>query len=293
MFGVNLINNFSNLHLQNISTFSANISTLNINQNLPGITDSLNLSSLTNMTQNINITNININILNFPFSSFSPLSLGFPHMAQHANFNQINNQMLIMLLMLMLMLMMSSMNQGQSTLNPNIMQLPNGPFMPLPLPNFGGFPSTLGFPPTNGFPTYGPQNQVEGPSFEMGFVGGGSSAIVNLALQQVGKPYVFGAAGPHCFDCSGLVYWIFKKLGRKIPRTADAQYNVGMPVSRNQLQPGDLVFFANTYTSGISHVGIYIGNGKFVHAANSRKGVIISSLTEGYWAQHYAGAKRV
>ncbi|MFN3995960.1 MAG: C40 family peptidase, partial [bacterium] len=102
-----------------------------------------------------------------------------------------------------------------------------------------------------------------------------------------------GATGPNAFDCSGLVQWAFKKVGVNLPRTADMQFRVGRTVSKYQLQPGDLIFFANTYCPGISHVGIYIGGGRFVHAANSRKGVIVSSLSESYWAQHYAGAKRV
>lgn len=112
-------------------------------------------------------------------------------------------------------------------------------------------------------------------------------------MQQIGKPYIFGAHGPNAFDCSGLIYWCYKQTGKNIPRTADEQFRAGTPVPPNQIQPGDLVFFANTYRPGISHVGIYIGNGKFIHAANSRKGVIISDLSETYYRQHFAGVRRI
>ena len=84
----------------------------------------------------------------------------------------------------------------------------------------------------------------------------------------------------------------YRQNGKSLPRTASAQYSGTTRVSKDGLSAGDLVFFAGTYKSGISHVGIYIGNGQFVHAANSSTGVTVSSLNSGYYASHYAGAGR-
>jgi len=82
-------------------------------------------------------------------------------------------------------------------------------------------------------------------------------------------------------------------LGVSLPRSSDTQFRRGQPVSRSDLAPGDVVFFENTYKSGISHVGLYIGNNEFIHAANSRRGVRIDSLDSSYYAPRYAGARRM
>jgi cell wall-associated NlpC family hydrolase len=89
------------------------------------------------------------------------------------------------------------------------------------------------------------------------------AAALREALTQQGKPYVWGAAGPNAYDCSGLVTWAFKQVGTNLPRVAEMQSAVGTPVSPAQLQPGDLVFF---YTP-VSHVGIYVGGGEVLHAS--------------------------
>ena len=123
-------------------------------------------------------------------------------------------------------------------------------------------------------------------------VRGGHSGIVGTGLSKVGTAYVFGASGPTAFDCSGFTSWVYRQNGKSLPRTASAQYSGTTRVSKDGLSAGDLVFFAGTYKSGISHVGIYIGNGQFVHAANSSTGVTVSSLNSGYYASHYAGAGR-
>ena len=123
-------------------------------------------------------------------------------------------------------------------------------------------------------------------------VKGGHSGIVGTGLSKVGSAYVFGASGPTAFDCSGFTSWVYRQNGKSLPRTASAQYSGTTRVSKDGLSAGDLVFFAGTYKSGISHVGIYIGNGQFVHAANSSTGVTVSSLNSGYYASHYAGAGR-
>ncbi|MGD9989655.1 C40 family peptidase [Pseudonocardia sp.] len=105
---------------------------------------------------------------------------------------------------------------------------------------------------------------------------GKSAAAAQVALQQVGKPYVWGAAGPSAFDCSGLVHYAFQQMGVTLPRTAAAMSQVGTPVSRSELKPGDLVFFY----SPISHVGIYIGDGKVVNATTEGEPVQVSPLSD-------------
>ena len=119
-----------------------------------------------------------------------------------------------------------------------------------------------------------------------------ASAILATAKTYLGVPYVWGGSTPSGFDCSGYVQYVFAKHGISLPRTSKQQWSVGTAVSKSNLVPGDLVFFANTYTSGISHLGIYMGGGQFIHASSS-KGVIISELSNSYWASHYYGAKRI
>ena len=110
------------------------------------------------------------------------------------------------------------------------------------------------------------------------------------ALRFLGTPYVFGGTSRSGFDCSGYVQHVFAMLGLSIPRTADAQYYAGSRI-RGGMKPGDLVFF-QTYEPGPSHVGIYLGGGKFVHASSSH-GVMVSKLSDSYWSVRYLGAKRV
>ena len=117
--------------------------------------------------------------------------------------------------------------------------------------------------------------------------------ILAEAQKYLGTPYVYGGASPSGFDCSGFVYYVLKQLGYSPYRTPADQYKHGTSVSKDNLKPGDIVFFANTYASGISHVGIYAGNGQFIHSPNSRSTVSYSDLTSGYWANHYYGARRM
>jgi cell wall-associated NlpC family hydrolase len=114
--------------------------------------------------------------------------------------------------------------------------------------------------------------------------------LTRSALRFLGTPYVFGGNSTSGFDCSAYVQHVFAMVGISLPRTADAQYDVGKP-SVGGPQPGDLVFF-QTYTEGVSHVGIYLGNGQFVHASSSH-GVMVSKLSESYWASRYLGSKRL
>lgn len=118
-----------------------------------------------------------------------------------------------------------------------------------------------------------------------------AGTIVAAATDYIGVPYVFGGTSPYGFDCSGYVQYVFAKSGISLPRTADVQYEVGTPISTTDLVTGDLVFFS-TYTYGASHVGIYVGDGQFIHASSSR-GVTIDSLGSSYWSSHYIGARRI
>jgi len=111
--------------------------------------------------------------------------------------------------------------------------------------------------------------------------------VVGIAMQYLGIPYVYGGASPSGFDCSGLVMYVFGQIGVSLPHNAAAQYGYGMPVSRDQLQAGDLVFF-----NGLGHVGIYIGGGQFIHAPHTGDVVKISSLS-GWYSSTWVGARRL
>ena len=119
-----------------------------------------------------------------------------------------------------------------------------------------------------------------------------ADAIITTAKKYIGVPYVWGGTTPSGFDCSGFVQYVFKAHGISLNRTCVTQYKHGTYVSKSNLKPGDLVFFQNTYKSGISHVGIYVGNGQFIHASSS-KGIVISNLSSSYYMSHYYGARRV
>lgn len=120
------------------------------------------------------------------------------------------------------------------------------------------------------------------------------SEIVETALSYQGMPYLFGGSSDVTgYDCSSLVQTVYAQNDVRLPRTAKEQFEYAIPISESELIKGDLVFFKNTYTSGLSHVGIYIGQGQFLHAANRSKGVRIDELDKPYYVQHWAGAGRV
>lgn len=119
---------------------------------------------------------------------------------------------------------------------------------------------------------------------------GKGATVVSTARNYIGSKYVYGATGPSSFDCSGFTQYVFKLHGVSLNRTAAAQYSNGVAVDRSNLQPGDLVMFGK---SGINHVGIYIGGGQIVHAANPSRGVTIDTITSGYYNNNYVGARRV
>ena len=115
--------------------------------------------------------------------------------------------------------------------------------------------------------------------------------LSHTAKSYIGTPYAMGGTSRNAIDCSGFTMKVFASHGIALPRTADVQYNVGKKVPRGQEQAGDLVFF-ETYLPGPSHVGIYLGNGQFIHASSSR-GVTITPLNGSYFGPRYLGAKRV
>lgn len=119
--------------------------------------------------------------------------------------------------------------------------------------------------------------------------------VVSYALSYLGCPYVYGAAGTSSFDCSGLTSYIYNTLlGYSINRTASAQATNGVYVAKADLQPGDLVFFATGSSStAVTHVGIYIGDGQFVHASSTGSCVRIDDLSSGYYSTRYLSARRI
>ncbi|MNE74130.1 Murein DD-endopeptidase MepS/Murein LD-carboxypeptidase precursor [compost metagenome] len=125
---------------------------------------------------------------------------------------------------------------------------------------------------------------------------GAGSAFADSKMDKVidkaiGTKYVSGGVSTNGFDCSGFTMYVFDKIGINLPHQSGSQYQMGTAISRDNLREGDLVFF-NTSGRGVSHVGIYVGDGKFAHASSS-KGVTISSLSDSYYVNRYVGAKRI
>jgi len=141
---------------------------------------------------------------------------------------------------------------------------------PAPAPSSSSAPSPSPPPPASSAP-----------------VGRGHPEAAAIAARYLGVPYRWGGASPSGFDCSGLVMYVYAKLGISLPHYTVAQYHMGVAVSRSQLQPGDLVFF-----DGLGHVGIYIGQNQFIHAPHTGDVVKVSSIT-GWYAQTYVGARRI
>ena len=117
--------------------------------------------------------------------------------------------------------------------------------------------------------------------------------IVALAKQYLGTPYVLGGNGPSSFDCSGFTKYIYAQFGYTLNRTATDQLQNGVSVSRDELQPGDLVFFKYNTSKPVSHVGIYIGNGEFIHASTNRYVVQIDQMNTGHYANVFVYARRI
>lgn len=140
-------------------------------------------------------------------------------------------------------------------------------------------------------PAAAPAPQKPAPAPASGALG---QRIVAEALKYNGYRYTWGGSSPATgFDCSGLVWYVHQQVGAPISRGLWGQYNAGAKVARGDLQPGDIVFFQNTYMPGLSHNGIYIGNGQFINAVDESTGVVISRLDNPYWVERWFGATRV
>ncbi len=120
----------------------------------------------------------------------------------------------------------------------------------------------------------------------------GVRTVLARAVSLLGRPYVYGGSGPGAFDCSGFTSYVFREAGINLPHNAAAQARLGIRVSREELSPGDLVFFSYYGSGDIDHVGIYVGQDQFIHSS-SKKGVVYSSLNESYYAANYRGATRI
>jgi len=116
--------------------------------------------------------------------------------------------------------------------------------------------------------------------------------VLKTAADLLGKSYSYGGVGPNSFDCSGFTRYVYQKHGVNLPHNAADQFQAGVKVSRGELAAGDLVFFGYYGSAGIQHVGIYTGDGKFIHSSTSQ-GVIVSSMDAQYYASNYKGAVRV
>lgn len=117
--------------------------------------------------------------------------------------------------------------------------------------------------------------------------------VVEVARSMLGTPYRYGGESPHQgFDCSGLVQYTYQQAGMDVPRTTGQQYRRIQPIPSRFLRPGDLVFFSTRFNRFVSHVGIYLGNKRFIHAPSSGKEVSIASLEDPYWRRHFAAAGR-
>jgi cell wall-associated NlpC family hydrolase len=190
--------------------------------------------------------------------------------------------------------------------NPDVIQvgaklvLPGAKFTPPPAPSveapappvvaIPGGPAAVIAPPV---PAPAPKPQPAPQPAPQNVVGTGGAAVVANAMKYVGYPYVWGGTSPRGFDCSGFVYYVHTVTGNGVGRGMWQLYNGGPRVAMDDLLPGDTVFFANTYEPGLSHVGIYIGGGQFVHASDETTGVIVTNLHSAYWSAHYAGATRL
>jgi cell wall-associated NlpC family hydrolase len=123
---------------------------------------------------------------------------------------------------------------------------------------------------------------------------GSAQDVVKEAQKYKGSRYKMGGESPKGFDCSGFTWYVYQKAtGMDIGRTVDDQWGHGHSVSKGSIDPGDIVFFKNTFEKGLSHCGISLGGNKFIHAENEDTGVVISELDSDYYSQHYAGARRL
>ena len=114
-----------------------------------------------------------------------------------------------------------------------------------------------------------------------------SGRVVAIARAHLGAPYAWGGSSPDGFDCSGFVLYVYSHVGVALPHNAAKQFLYGAPITRERLQPGDVVFF-----DGLHHAGIYVGDGRFIHARRSGHGVIVSGLDESWYRTRWVGGRR-
>jgi cell wall-associated NlpC family hydrolase len=149
--------------------------------------------------------------------------------------------------------------------------------------------------PADSDPTDQRDSSADGDAVGFGsgeFADSAGDQIAAIALQYQGARYRWGGMGPSGFDCSGFVYYVLAQAGDPVPRDHYGQISAGIRVNRPDVEPGDMVFFRNTYEPGLSHSGIYVGGDQFIHAGTPASGVVISSLSDPYWSGHWAGATR-
>jgi cell wall-associated NlpC family hydrolase/SH3-like domain-containing protein len=158
----------------------------------------------------------------------------------------------------------------------------------------GGYLQVTDAEPTSPGTSSGASNPDNGEEPNPPAASGVGEQIAAEAMKFLGYPYVWGGTSPSGFDCSGYIYYVVNQVtGGGFPRGMEAQVNQGTFVPSDQLQPGDIVFQQNTYQWGLSHAGIYIGNGQFIHASTPGTGVIISDLWDSYWGPRYYTARRI
>lgn len=139
-----------------------------------------------------------------------------------------------------------------------------------------------------------PEAPKEEPKEEAPSASEFGAKVVAEAEKYLGIPYVWGGKHPSTgFDCSGFVYYVFNQCGYPLSRIMSSQYKAGTPVAKEDLQPGDIVFFQGTYTSGMSHTGIYVGNGQFIHSPSTGKSISYANLNSAYYTAHWYGACRI
>jgi len=145
----------------------------------------------------------------------------------------------------------------------------------------------------NEYPTnysYHSYNQTQQINRNSSFL---NNQIERTAKSHLGKTYEWGANGPYTFDCSGFTKAVFAQYGINIPRVSREQAKEGKIIPRNYLSKGDLIFFDSKKSSRVSHVGIYLGGGAFIHASSSKHRVVISSLNSNYYSKHFKWGRRV
>lgn len=119
------------------------------------------------------------------------------------------------------------------------------------------------------------------------------SLLITLANKFLYTPYRWGGTGPGGFDCTGFVYFLYKSIGIPIPRTIESMYQKGSQVGKQNLSPGDILYFVNTFRRGLSHVGVYLGGNKFIHASSHGRGVRIDSIDSSYFIRRFFSAKQI